>query len=165
MVGTLIKEAVSKNIWDDIGILSEGEGKSAYYKSYEREVSIDDNTYRVVVIHSDFYDRRKKKKIDKETQKDMEKTKKIKKKLTSIEYFCKKDAEVAAEKQKPPKYHKLKFDVEEKKIYKRGRPRNGKKEVADIRYMLNVDIIPDDKLLCHSPPALNHFASIFEPVI
>jgi len=77
----------------------------------------------------------------------LEKAKKIKKKLTSIEYFCKKDAQVAAENRKPPKYHKLKISIEEKKIYKKGRPKNGKKEVAKIRYVLDIDVLPDDKLI------------------
>nr|MBU1328843.1 IS1634 family transposase [Candidatus Omnitrophota bacterium] len=148
VVGTLVSEAVSKNMWTDIGILSEEKkGESAYYRSYEKEVSIEGRTYRAVVIHSDFYDRRRKKKIDKETRKDLEKAKKIKKKLTSTKYFCKKDAEVAAEKEKLPKYHRLKTDIEEKKIYKKGRPKNGKKEVAAVRYILRCDIIPDDKLI------------------
>ncbi|MCG2788524.1 MAG: hypothetical protein L6405_01050 [Actinomycetia bacterium] len=45
------------------------------------------------------------------------------------------------------KYHRLKTGVEEKKIYKRGRPKNGKKEVAAVRYILSCDIIADDKLI------------------
>jgi len=148
MVDTLTKEAVSENMWVGIGILSEEKkGESAYYRSYEKEVRINGNTFRAVVIHSDFYDRRRKKKIGRETQKDLERAKKIKKKLTSTKYFCKKDAQVAAENRKPPKYHKLKIDIEEKRIYKRGRPKNGKKEVADIRYILRCNIIPDDKLI------------------
>lgn len=142
MVDTLTKEAVYKNTWDDIGILSEEKkGESANYSSYEKEVGIEGRTFRVVVIHSDFYDRRKKKKIDRKTQKDLEKAKKIKKKLTQMQYFCKKDAEVAAENRKLPKYHRLKIDIEEKKIYKKGRPKNGKKEIAEVRYMLRCDIV------------------------
>ena len=147
-VGTLVSEAVSKNIWTGIGILSEEDkGSSAYYRSYESQVEIEGRTYRTVVIHSDLYDRRKKKKIDRETKKDLERAKKIRKKLTSIEYFCRKDAEVAAEKEKPPKYHRLKTSIEEKKIYKRGRPKNGKKEVAAVRYIIRCDITADDKLI------------------
>ncbi|MBU2563376.1 MAG: IS1634 family transposase [Actinobacteria bacterium] len=128
-------------------MLSEEEGESAYYKSYEKEVSIKGRTYRAVVIHSDFYDRRRKKKIDRETQKDLERAKKIKRKLTGTDYFCKKDALVAAEKRGATKYHRLKTGVEEKKIYKRGRPKNGKKEVAAVRYILSCDITADDKLI------------------
>lgn len=146
-VGTSISEAVSKNTWTGIGMLSEEEGKNAYYKSYEKEITIRERIYRAVVIHSDFYDRRRKKKIDREIQKDLEKAKKIKSKLTGTDYFCKKDAEVAAEKKGAAKYYRLKTSVEEKKIYKRGRPKNGKKEVAAVRYTISCDITGDDKLI------------------
>ncbi len=147
-VGTSISEAVSKKDWTGIGILSEEDkGSSAYYRSYEGTVEIEDRTYRTVVIHSDFHDRRRKKKIDKEIKKDLERAKKIEKKLTSIEYFCKKDAEVAIEKKGNAKYHRLKAGIEEKKIYRRGRPKNGKKEVAAVRYILRCDITADDKLI------------------
>jgi len=148
VVDTLVSEAVSKNMWKGIGMLSEEKkGESAYYRSYEKEVHIEGRTYRTVVIHSDFYGRRRKKKIDRETQKDLERAKKIKRELTSTEYFCKKDAEVAAKKQKAPKYHRLKTSIEEKKIYKKGGPKNGKKEVANVRYIIKCDITTDDKLI------------------
>ena len=62
--GTSISEAISKKDWTDIGILSEEDkGSSAFYRSYEGYAEIEDRTYRVVVIHSDFHDRRRKKKI------------------------------------------------------------------------------------------------------
>ena len=109
-VGASISEAVSKKDWTGIGKLSEEED-SAYYKSYEKEISIKGRTYRAIVIHSDFYDRRRKKKIDRETQKDLERAKKIKEKLTGTDYFCRKDAEVAAEKKGAAKYHRIKTSV------------------------------------------------------
>ena len=46
-----------------------------------------------------------------------------------------------------PKYHKLNIAVEEKTIYKKGRPKDGQKEVANILYTLNCKISPDDKLI------------------
>ena len=142
----LIKEAVAKNMWDDIGKLSE-QKKSAYYKSYECKTCLDDKTYRTVVFHSDFYDARKLKRIEAEIEKDKKEAEKIQKKLTGIEFFCRKDAETQAGKEKPLKYHKLKWDCQEKKIYGRGRPKNSKKEVAELRYILNVSITLDDKLI------------------
>ena len=71
----------------------------------------------------------------------------VKKKLTSIQYYFRKDARVAAEKARQPKYHRLNIGIEEKKIYKKGRPKNGKKQVANTRYNLKCDIYPDDKLI------------------
>ena len=146
IVDTLTKEAVAKNMWDDIGKLSE-QKNSAYYKSYERKTAIDDKAYRTVVFHSDFYDARKLKRIEAEIKKDKKEAEKIQKKLTQIEFFCRKDAETQAGKEKPLKYHKLKWDCQEKKIYGRGRPKNGEKEVSELRYALNVGIALDDKLI------------------
>lgn len=77
----------------------------------------------------------------------MESAKEVVKKLTSIAYWCIKDAEVAAEKAKAPGYHKIKIDIGEKKIYKKGRPKGGIKEVAGVRYVLSCDIFPDESLI------------------
>ncbi len=67
---------------------------------------------------------RKKKKIQKELEKDLEVAKELKKKLESIEYYCYKDAEVAAEKAVLPKYHRLHIKIAHRELFKRGRPRN-----------------------------------------
>ena len=53
IVGTLVKEAVAKKTWDDIGKLSE-QKKSVYYKSYECKTDVADKTYRTVVFHLRF---------------------------------------------------------------------------------------------------------------
>jgi len=148
VVDTLIKEAVVKNDWSSIGMLSEEIKKqSASYRSYERDVSIGTNKFRAAVIYSDYYDKRAKKSIDKKIVKDLESAKAVMKKLASIQYYCIKDARIAAEKVRLPKYHKLNITVKEKKIYKKGRPKNGQKEVANTRYSLSCGIYPDDKLI------------------
>ena len=148
VVETLIAEAVAKNDWTDIGRLSEDQkAGSAFYRSYERNIDIGTNKFRAVVIYSDHYDKRKKKSIDKKIIKDLESAKALMKKLTSTSYHCIEDAQVAAKKARLPKYHKLNIAVEEKTIYKKGRPKNGQKEVGNILYTLNCDISPDDKLI------------------
>lgn len=148
VVDILIAEAVTKGHWADIGRLSEEEkAGSAFYRSYEREILLGQNRFRAIVIHSDYYDKRKKKSIDKKIVKDLESAKATVKKLTATSYHCIKDAKIAAEKVHLLKYHKLNITVEEKTIYKKGRPRNGIKEVADTLYMLNCNISPDEKLI------------------
>jgi transposase len=148
MVDILIAEAVAKNDWSDIGRLSEDQkADSAFYRSYEREVSIGENKFRAAVIYSDHYDKRKKKSIDKKIVKDLESAKAVMKKLSSMKYYCIEDAKIAAQKVRLPKYHKLNIKVQEKTIYKKGRPKDGQKEVANILYTLNCKISPDDKLI------------------
>jgi transposase len=148
VVDALIKEAVAENDWTDIGILSE-EGKidSASYRSYERNIDIGANKFRAAVIYSDHYDKRKKKSIDKKIVKDLESAKTVMKKLAAIRYHCIQDAQIAVKKVRLPKYHKLNITVDEKKIYKKGRPKDGQKEVVNIRYGLSCNISPDEKLI------------------
>jgi transposase len=148
VVNTLIAEAVAKNDWTGIGMLSEEIKKqSASYRSYERDVIIGINKFRAAVIYSDYYDKRKKKSIDKKIVKDLESVKALMKKLTATQYYCIKDARIAAEKVRLPKYHKLNITIKEKTIYKKGRPKNGQKEVGNTRYTLSCGICPDDKLI------------------
>jgi len=146
LVDRLVTEAVSQENWTDIGILAEMTNRqNAYYKSYEKSVDIDGTLYRAIVIHSNFYDKRKKKKIQKELKKDLEAAKEIKKKLESIEYFCYKDAEVAKKKAACAKHHSLNIKIDQKELFKRGRPKNGQKELSGVRYKLDVSIEPDQK--------------------
>jgi transposase len=148
LVDKLIAEAVAKDDWDNMGKLSEEtNAASASYKSCENNVIIGGKTYRALVIHSDYYDKRKKKRIDKTVAKDLESAKGLAKKLSATAYYCRKDAQVAKEKAKRPKYHGLDIAIEEKKIYKKGRPKGGIKEVAGTRYILDCAISPDSDMI------------------
>ena len=148
LVDKLISEAVAGGAWDYMGKLSE-EPKvgSASYRSCEKNVSIGGKTYRALVIHSDYYDKRKKRRIDKVAAKDLESAKGLAKKLSATSYYCRKDAQVAKEKVKTPRYHKIDIAIKEKKIYKKGRPKGGIKEVADTRYILDCSISPDKDMI------------------
>ena len=148
VVDILIAEATAKNDWTDIGRLSEEEkAGSASYRSYERNIDIANNKFRAIVIYSDHYDKRAKKSIDKKIVKDLQSAKALMKKLASMKYHCKEDAKIAAQKVRLPKYHKLNIKVQEKTIYKKGRPKDGQKEVANTLYALSCNICPDDKLI------------------
>jgi transposase len=148
LVDKLISEAVAGGAWDHMGKLSEErEVGSASYRSCEKNVSIGKKTYRALVIHSDYYDKRKKKRIDKVVAKDLDSAKGLVKKLSAIAYYCRKDAQVAKDKAKVPKYHRFDIAIEEKKIYKKGRPKGGIKEVADTRYILDCRISPDKDMI------------------
>ena len=138
LVDILIAEAVTKDHWVGIGRLSE-EPKigSAFYRSYERNIYIGTNKFRAVVIYSYHYDKRKKKSIDKKIVKYLESAKATVKKLTSTSYHFTKDDKISAQKVRLPKYHKLNITIDEKIIYKKQRPRNKIKDVADTRYNLS----------------------------
>ncbi len=70
----VIKEAVSNDCWEDIGVIAQTKPTekrpTAYYKFYETEVILYGKTYRAVVIHSSAHDRRRQKRIERELLKE-----------------------------------------------------------------------------------------------
>lgn len=97
----VIRDAISKDDWIEIGKLAELINKSnkptASYKFYETTILLHGKEYRGIVIHSDFYDKRKLKAIDKEILKSEQKLFKNLKGRTLI-FSCEKDAKVAQKK-------------------------------------------------------------------
>jgi hypothetical protein len=64
----VIKDAIEKDQWQDLGILSNTKPTvkrpAAHYKAYESEVEIHSKRYRAVVIHSNAHDKRRQKRIE-----------------------------------------------------------------------------------------------------
>lgn len=145
-----IKEAVQKDAWEDIGVIAKTKPTkkrpAAYYKSYETEVTLYEETYRAVVIHSSAHDRRRQKRIE---RKLLEEKKALTGKCletTKIDYFCREDAEAAANKlsAEPCTYYEINTQVEEKPIYGKGRPRkDGFQKIKEMRYVVSADIAED----------------------
>ncbi len=145
-----IKEAVSMDCWEDIGIIAQTEPTvkrpAAYYRAYETEVILYGKTYRAVVIHSSAHDRRRQKRIERELLKEKKALTDACKEVTKQVYFCRKDAEAAAKKlsKEPCTYYEIKTQVEEKPIYGKGRPRkDGFQEIREMRYVVSADIAED----------------------
>ena len=126
----VIKEAVLKDAWEDIGVIAQTEptekGPAAYYKSYETEVTLYGENYRAVVIHSSAHDRRRQKRIERKLLEEKKALTEKCKKVAKVEYFCREDAEAAANmlSEEPCSYYEISTQVEEKPIYGKGRPRN-----------------------------------------
>ena len=70
----VIKDAIEKDQWQDLGILSQTKPTvkrpAAHYKAYESEVELHGKKYRAVVIHSSAHDKRRQKRIDRELKSD-----------------------------------------------------------------------------------------------
>jgi transposase len=150
----VIKEAVSKDAWEDIGVIAETEPTqkrpAAYYKSYETEVTLYDEIYRAVVIHSSAHDKRRQKRIERILAEEKKTITEKCNKVVKLEYFCREDAEAAAKmlSKEVCKYYEISTRVEENPVYGRGRPRkNGFREVKEMRYQVtaklseNVDVV------------------------
>jgi len=144
----VIKEAVEKENWEDVGVISKTKPTKnrpgTYYKVYETEVTLYGKKYRAVVAHSSSHDNQKQKSIKKDLIKfrnELEEILKIEKKK---EYYCEADAQVEAKKLMDIKsdYYRLELNVEEKVKYGRGRPdKDGKRQVKEIKYSLNGKIV------------------------
>jgi len=107
-------------------------------------VTIAEKSYRAVVVHSDAHDKRRQKKLARRLTESQEKAERTPNKASKVEYFCREDAEAAAEKlcsEKTP-YHSCECRVEEKVTYARGRPpKNGVHKVAKVRYILAGEVV------------------------
>jgi len=136
----VIGEAVKQDAWDEIGIIAETKPTrnrpGTHYRAYETEVELYGKRYRAVVVHSSAHDRRRQKRIERELQAEHKSMATEMKKACKIDYACHADAEAAATRIANTKatYYRIKAEVEERPKYKRGRPKGGVKEVAEMRY-------------------------------
>lgn len=139
----VIKEAIIKNQWEDLGILAHtkptAKRPAALYKTYETKVNLYGNDYRAIVVHSSSHDKRRKKRIERQLKEDRQILENTLKEAKKTKFFCKPDAELAEKKLKKIKseYHEFDITIEEQKIYAKGRPqKNGIRKLKEIRYSI-----------------------------
>jgi len=149
--GRAISEAVLADNWTDFGKLNQTPATkkrpAAVYRGFETTVELYDETYRAIVIHSSAHDKRRHKRIDRllaQKRKDLETHCK---KINSGPFYCRADAEAAAEKiskSTPNSYHKLQYEIREVAKYRRGRPAKGKPRMPiGYKYLLDIKIEED----------------------
>ena len=148
-----ISDAVSADDWIELGTLNQSPATAkrpaAYYRGYETTVKINDESYRAIVVHSSAHDKRRHKRIDRLLVQKRKELETNCKKINSGPFFCRADAEAAANKIKKAaahSHHRLWYDVREQAKYPRGRPAKGKARTPiGYEYMLDVKIDVDDK--------------------
>ncbi|WP_419660639.1 transposase, IS4-like [Desulfosarcina variabilis str. Montpellier] len=125
----IIREAVLEDDWIDIGPLAEEHDRPnrpvAHYRAYDGTVELYGKPYRAIVVHSSAHDKRRHKRIDRMLKQDRKKLDTDCKKVTDTVYYCRADAQAAADRlirQSDPSYHHLQTDVQEMPKYGRGRP-------------------------------------------
>lgn len=143
----VIGVAVEKDEWEEVGILAEGEGSSkrppASYRVQDGEATLYEENYRVVVVHSSAHDKRRRKRLERELSASSQKAQQKKKTEEKITYACQADAQEAANRAVKSSfpYHKLSCQVEERPIYKVGRPPKGKdRPIKEMRYGIQISI-------------------------
>jgi len=124
-----VAEAVARDQWTDVGAIALARSTPnrpvAEYRLCETAVELYGKPYRAVVVHSSSHDKRRHKRIDRETAKEQKRLADETAAACKQEYFCRADAEAAArllEKKVGP-YHRITTSVIERPCYAKGRPR------------------------------------------
>ena len=147
--GRIIREAVLKDDWIDIGPLAEERDRPnrpiAHYRAYDGTVALYGKTYRAIVVHSSAHDKRRHKRIDRMLKQDRKQLEADCKKVTDTVFYCRADAQAAADKlvrQSDASYHRARIDVEAVPKYGRGRPAAGKpRKVLRYEYRLMATVV------------------------
>ncbi len=111
--------------------------------SFQHPFQLYEQEYRAIVVHSSAHDKRRTKRIEREIKASAKKLLQIIAKEEKQEFYCRADAEVAANRlcESETALHNIIAFVEEKKYYGRGRPpKNGRRKVSHTRYTVTAHI-------------------------
>ena len=126
--GRVIAEAVARNQWEDVGVLAHTKPTkhrpATAYKVSEGEVMLYRTTYRAVVVHSSAQDKRRQQRLARDIQTAASTLHTTVRAAEQQEYFCRADAEAAAEKVRAlqSSYHHVEVGIEERPTSSPGRP-------------------------------------------
>jgi transposase len=145
--GRAIAKAVMQDSWHDLGTLSEepatSKRKPAHYHGFETMVDLYGVWYRALVLHSDAYDERRAKKLERTLERDKVEVERIASEQEKIEYACRPDAQAAVSRLPKGRFHELAGRIEERPIYTTGRPKaDGTRKIRRTTYRLKIDLRP-----------------------
>jgi len=145
--GRLIAEAVAHNAWEDVGVLAHTQPTkhrpATAYKASEGEVTLYGTAYRAVVVHASAQDKRRQQRLARDLQTSYSTLHTTIRTAEQQEYFCRADAEAAAEKVRAlqSSYHQVEVVIEERPMYSPGRPSTRKpRAVKAWRYGLKATL-------------------------
>ena len=124
----VIAAAVAQEQWEEVGRVAQTKPTkhrpAAAYKVAERTVTLYSTQYRAVVIHSSSQDQRRQQRLAREIAASRATLAAAVDEMTKQEYFCRADAEAAAERVRalPSSYHRVEVGIKERSTYGPGRP-------------------------------------------
>jgi len=153
--GKAIAGAVGEDTWKDLGALSEepvtNKRKPAHYHGFETMVDLYGVWYRALVVHSDAYDERRAKRLDRNLEQDRAEMERIASEQEKIEYACLPDAQAAISRLPKGRFHNLAGRVEETPIYSAGRPKaDGTRTVNRTTYRLKISLQPKEQAIARA---------------
>jgi transposase len=143
--GKAIAKAVRANTWEDLGTLSEEPStpkrKPAHYHGFETVVDLYGVWYRALVVHSDAYDERRTKRLERTLEQDRLEVERMATEIEKVEYACLPDAHAAALRLPKGRFHELVGQVEERPIYATGRPKaDGTRKIQRMNFRLKISL-------------------------
>lgn len=153
--GRAIAEAVREGIVHDLGALS-GEPstpkrKPAHYHGCETIVDLYGVWYRALVVHSDAYDERRIKKLERTLEKDRAEIEQRAQDEQKIEYACLPDAQAALSRLPRGRFYEMQGEIKERPVYAAGRPRaDGTRKIKRVIYRLKLFIVPREKAIARA---------------
>ena len=137
---------------NDLGTLSEEPStpkrKPAHYHGFETVVDLYGVWYRALVVHSDAYDERRIKKLERTLEKDRSEIEQKIQHIQKTEYACIPDARAALSRLPKGRFYQMQGEVEEKPVYASGRPRSdGTRKIKRTIYRLKLTLVPREKAI------------------
>jgi len=153
--GRAIAKAVKQDRWHDLGALSKEpttpKRKPAHYHGFETMVDLYGVWYRALVVHSDAYDERRLKKLEKTLAQDKAELERIASEQEKIEYACLPDAQAAVLRLPKGRFHEMVGRVEEKPVYATGRPKaDGTRTIKRTTYRLTISLKPREQAVARA---------------
>jgi len=153
--GRAIAEAVSEGIVHDLGVLSQEPStpkrKPAHYHGFETVVDLYGVWYRALVVHSDAYDERRIKKIERILEKDRSEMEHKARQEQKIEYACLPDAQAALSRLPKGRFYEMRGQIEQEPVYAVGRPKaDGTRKIKCTIYRLKLTIVPREKAIARA---------------
>jgi transposase len=153
--GRAMAEAVAADNWIDFGKLNQTPATlkrpAAYYRGYETLVELYGQPYRAIVVHSSAHDKRRHKRIDRLLVQKRKELEENCKKINSGPFYCRADAQVAADKiikAACGSYHCVQYEINKIAKYPRGRPTKQKPRTPlGYEYLLDIKIDADSNAL------------------
>ncbi len=153
--GKAIAKAVRQDSWHDLSTLSEEPStpkrKPAHYHGFTTVVDLYGVWYRALVVHSDAYDERRVKKLERILEKDRVEMERLAGEQEKIEYACLPDAQAAVLRLPKGRFHELVGRIEEEPICATGRPKaDGTRKIKRTSYRLKISIKPREEAIARA---------------
>jgi transposase len=142
---TLKEAAWKQKKWENLGQIALT-GKGSTYQAQSIVETLEDHSYRFVVIHSSALEKQKLRSLEKAAERELNDIQKAQKNLEKERFSCKDDAQIALDDflRAHGQIHQLSGAVVPEKTTKRpaGRPKAGAEHPIEIHYRIEINVVP-----------------------